>query len=160
MIDNLRDWWRLRTLREQRLLLAMVALLVVTFAWLVVVRPVDDALADARARHGRAVIAVADARAQGEAIMRLQRAAALPPSLPINIFVSQKAEEAGFAVARLEPEGANQVQLAINAVRAQAFFPWVAQLERRHGLIVERLVARTNSDATLAVQVTFRTRSR
>ena len=69
MIDRFRAWWRLRTPREQRMLLAMGALLAVTLAWLLVVRPIDDALADARARHARAVITHAEAltRALGDA---------------------------------------------------------------------------------------------
>ena len=40
----------------------MVALIVFVLGWLLVVRPLSDALDAARARHGAAVVALAEAR--------------------------------------------------------------------------------------------------
>jgi general secretion pathway protein M len=159
MNDSLKIWWRTRTLREQRLLLAMFALAAIVFAWLLVIRPLSDALSRARERHGAAVIALAEARAQARAISGLQQGAPTALTMPLETLLSQSASEAGFTVARAEREGPNQATMAIQAVRPQAFFTWIRQMESRHRLIVERLSATTNSDQTLAVQVTFRARS-
>lgn len=159
MIESFKSWWRTRTLREQRLLLAMFGLLAVVLAWLLIIRPLNDALSEARERHGRAAQAVAEARAQVELIQNLQRAPATPLAGPLDSVISQSATEAGFTVSRVEREGANSATMVVDAVRPQAFFGWVDQMESSRGLIVERLRATANSDQTLSVQVTFRARS-
>ncbi|MDB5684066.1 MAG: ral secretion pathway protein [Sphingomonas bacterium] len=159
MIARLTSWWRLRDRREQRLLLIMIALFVIVFAWLGVVRPLGDRLADARERHGRAVLALAAAQDQAERIVALQRSARPPQGLPVGELVSRAAAEAGFTAATVTPAGATAAAVSIPAVRTQAFFAWVADLQRRYGLIVQQLSARTNSDATLAVEVSVRGRA-
>ena len=152
------SWWRTRTLREQRLLLAMLALLALVLAWLLVIRPVGDALSRARERHSDAVVAAAEARAQVEALRGLQRQAPTALAGPLDATLNQSATEAGFTVSRIEREAANRATVVLDAVRPQAFFGWVDQMENGRGLAVERLTATTNSDQTLAVQVTFTAR--
>jgi general secretion pathway protein M len=152
------SWWRTRTLREQRLLLATAGLLALVLAWLLVVRPLGDALATARERHGEAVVELAEARAAAAAIGRLEGDAPSTLPGPIDTMINQSAADAGFQVARIDREGANRATLAIAAARPQAFFGWVGQMESDRGLIVDRLSATANSDKTLAVQVTFRAR--
>jgi len=53
-------WWRERTLREQRLLLVMFALIALALGWLLVIRPLSDALDAAQTRHAEAVTALID----------------------------------------------------------------------------------------------------
>lgn len=158
MIARIQSWWRLRSPREQRLLLVMLAMFAIVFAWLGVIRPLGDRLADARGRHERAVLAVAAAREQADLIAAMQRAAPPPQGLPVSELVDRAAKEAGFSAAAVTPEGPTRASVSIGAVRPQAFFGWVAELQRRHGLIVDRLSARTNSDATLAVELSVRGR--
>jgi general secretion pathway protein M len=158
--EGFRSWWQTRTLREQRLLLAMFALLTAVLLWLLIVRPLGDALSRARERHADAALALAEARAQAALILQLEREAPVGPQEPIDTLISRSATEAGFPIARLEREGDNQATLVLASVRPQAFFGWVGQMESGRGLIVERLNATTNSDRTLSVQVTFRGRSR
>lgn len=151
-------WWRTRTLREQRLLLAMAGLAAVVLAWLLVIRPLGDALSEARERHGAAVVALAEARAAAELIAVIEAREPVDLGAPVDMIVSQAAAAAGFPLSRIDREGGAQATVAMEAVRPQAFFAWVAQLEAERGLAVERLTARTNSDQTLAVEVTFRAR--
>lgn len=160
MKDALRSWWRTRTPREQGLVLAMLALAAVVLVWLLVVRPLGDALSDARARHGAAVVALAEARAQAAAIGTIERAPRPALPAPIEQLIGSAAAEAGFPASRIEREGEHQATLAVDAVRPEAFFGWVRRMESESGLIVERLRATSNSDQTLAVQITFRARSR
>lgn len=157
MMRQAHFWWSLRTLREQRMLLAMFAALAIVLAWLLVVRPLDNALADVRARHARAVIDLAQAQAQAEQIVFLEKSAPPGRQGPLAAIVGQRAGEAGFATARVTPQG-KRVGVAIDAARAPAVFGWIAGLERRDGLVVDRLTARTNSDATIAVDATLRAR--
>lgn len=150
-------WWRLRTAREQRLLLVMFALLALVIAWLFVIRPLADALDAAKREHADAVTALAEARTR--AGLRPSRAPAAAPPLPVDAFVSRTAGEAGFAGARIAGQGPRQANVAIDAARPQAFFAWIGQMERM-GLTVESLRARTNPDRTLAVEVALEARLR
>lgn len=147
-------------MREQRMLIGLGALLAATILWFGMVRPLDHALADARGRHDRAVLALADARAQAAAIRGLERVR--PPALPapIHVYVGALAGEAGFTPAKIELESGDQVHIAINAARAPALLTWVSDLERRRGLVVERFSARANSDATVVADFSVRTRGR
>lgn len=160
MIERFTPWWSTRSPRERIMLLVMAVLLAVTLGWLLLVRPLGDALADAHARHDRAVVARGEAVAQADAIAMLQRTAPAALPAPINVWIGQKATEAGFTVARIDPVSATQATVVINAVRPQAFFGWLGDLERGGGLIVEGLSATTNNDATLSVEVTFRVRAK
>jgi general secretion pathway protein M len=147
-------WWRTRTLREQRLLLAMAGLLFLVLSWLLVIRPLNDALAAARERHGAAVLARAEAKERAA----LGAAPARPPADlrggTLETLLSGTASEAGIPVARVTRESAAQATAVIDAVRPQALFGWVRAMEGR-GLIVERLRATANSDQTIAAEITF-----
>lgn len=152
------SWWAGRTMREQRLLLAMFALAAVTLVWFGIVRPLDDALVEARARHSRAITAEAEARGRAEAIAALGRNRPVRLDLPVRVFVPQAAEAAGFTVGRadsFEPDG---VSMAITSAKPAAFFTWLSGLQAR-GLVVEALSATPNPDRTLSVHFTVRSGS-
>jgi len=159
MIHALKSWWRTRTVREQRLLLLMGALAALTLSWLLVIRPLGDAMSDARERHGRAVVALAEVRAQAALVAQLQTAQPVALAQPLDLLLARAASEAGFQVTRIDRQGSVQATMFIDAVRPQAFFGWVGQMESSQGLIVERLNAIPNRDQTLSVDVTFRVRS-
>lgn len=145
------DWWRARSLREQRLLLVMFALLAITILWLGIYRPVQDALSNARERHQLAVIRLGEIRA-GTSVLKSGPAVALPG--PLAPAVTQSATDAGFANAVVTPEGDRRVSVSIPSARPAPAFAWIASLEAR-GIVVERLSARSNGDATLAVDMTL-----
>lgn len=153
-------WWSERSLRERRMLIVLGVLLAATILWLGLVRPLDKALADARARYDRAVLALADAKTKAVAIRGLERVR--PPALPapLPVLVGALAGEAGFTLAKVEPESGDQVHVTIDAARVPALLVWVSDLERRRGLVIERFSARANSDATVAADFSVRTRGR
>lgn len=160
MSDAIKLWWRTRTLREQRLLLAMIGLALIVFAWLLVVRPLGDALSNARERHGEAVQALAEVRSRAALVESLQGAAPAALGGPLDMVVSNAAAEAGFPVNRVERQGSDRATIVMDNVRPQAFFNWIGQMEHGRGLIIDRLSATANSDRTIAVEVTFRARGR
>ena len=158
MIDRIDAWWRLRSVREQRLLLAMGALFAITLLWLGLLRPLGDRLAAARERHADAVLALASARAQADSIIALERRTRTSPGTAVSVLVQGAAHDAGFSEAVVTADGLARANVTIGAVRAQAFFGWIADLQRRYGLVVDRLNVRTNNDATLAVELGIRGR--
>lgn len=159
MIDRFKPWWSQRSARERVMLLVMFGLIALTLGWLLLIRPMGDALADARGRHDRAVIARGEASAQAAEITALERRGAPALPAPIHVWLEQKAGEAGFSDAHVQPGDGGKATVAINAVRPQAFFGWIGELESRDGLIVDGLKANANNDATLSVEATFRVRA-
>lgn len=155
MSETFSSWWRIRSPRERGLLLVMVALMAFVLGWLLVVRPLADALDAAKARHGAAVVALAEAKARAAP----GRAAAAALALPVDSLIGRTAAEAGFAGARIAAQGPARATVAIDAARPQVLFGWLVRLEES-GLIVERLRAQANSDRTLAVEATLRARGR
>jgi general secretion pathway protein M len=141
-------WWEARSARERWLVGAMLALLAFVFVWLLVVRPLADMLDAAKQRHGAAVVALAEARAQA-------RPAVAAAAGPADRIVAETASEAGFTGARIARLGPGRASVAVDAARPQALFGWVAQMERR-GLVVERLGARANADRTLSAELILR----
>ena len=149
-------WWAERSRRERRLILVMLALAVVVLGWLMVVRPLSDALDAAKTRHAAATVALGEARARAA-----QGAGprAMAPALPIDSLIGRTATEAGFTGARIIGQGPMRASVAIDAARPQALFAWVLRLEQS-GLVVERLRARANSDRTIAAEIGLRARGR
>lgn len=148
------SWWRERSLREQRLLLAMFAFLAVTVLWLGVYRPIQNALSGARERHQQAVVRLGEVRAQADALRALQKTGLPTLPAPLATIVTQAANEAGFANATVAPQGERRVSVSIPSARPAPILAWIAAMEGR-GIIVERLSARANSDPTLTVDATL-----
>lgn len=159
-MSALASWWRLRSIREQRLLLVMLAALGAFAAWLVVVRPLNEALADARERHSASVIELAAARAKADEVRSLGGLPRGSAPLPLGAFLNRSATDAGFPVGGTADQGEGAATISLASVRSQAFFSWVAQMERTHGLVVDRLAATANGDQTLSAEVGFRMRGR
>jgi general secretion pathway protein M len=156
MSGNFTLWWQGCSPRERGLLLVMAGLAAFVLGWLMVVRPLSDALDAAKTRHGAAVVALAEARARAE----LGRgAAATAPALPVDSLIGRTAGEAGFTAARIAAQGPARASVAIDAARPQALFAWLVRMEAS-GLVVERLRAQANADRTLAVEATLRARGR
>ena len=88
------EWWQLRSARERTLLRVMAGLALLVLGWLLVVRPLADSLAGAKARHAAAVVALAEATGRHEALRRDDGAARVP--LPIDSLIAGSAGEAGF----------------------------------------------------------------
>lgn len=151
------EWWLLRSARERTLLRVMAGLALLVLGWLLVVRPLADALAEAKARHAAAVVALAEVKGRHEALRRDVSSARVP--LPIDSLIAGSAGEAGFPGARVAGQGPARASVVIDAARPQALFGWVAQMERR-GLTVDLLSARANPDRTLSVELTFAARRR
>ena len=146
-------WWSERSRREQWLIQVMLGLAVIVLGWLLVVRPLADSLAAAKARHDAAVVALGEARAR-----RTPGASPVAPAAgPVDALVARTANEAGFTNARITSQGSARASVAVESARPQVLFGWVARLEQS-GLVVERLVARVNGDRTIGAELTLRER--
>jgi general secretion pathway protein M len=147
-------WWRERSLREQRLLLVMGALLAVTILWLGIYRPLQNGLSAARERHQEAVVRLGEVKGQAEALRSLRGSGSRGADGPFAAIVTASAGEAGFANATVAPQGDGRATVSIPSARPAPLLRWLAEIEAG-GAIVERMSARANTDQTLAVDMTL-----
>jgi general secretion pathway protein M len=154
----MRAWFTARSLREQRMILAMLALAAATLIWAAVVIPVRDGLASARSAHRDAVERLGVTLNEVAAVKRAQRAGIALPEGPLADTVRARAEEAGFTLAGLDQDGADRVKVSIGTARPPALFAWIAALEQA-GILVESSAITGNGDQTVAAQLTLRARA-
>jgi general secretion pathway protein M len=116
-------------------------------------------LSAARQRHGEAVAALAETRSKAAQIAILERGGPAAIEGPIDQAVAAAANEAGFQLSALQPQGEARVSFALGAARPEALFGWIQGLEGQ-GFVVERLSASSNPDRTLSAQIVLRIRGR
>lgn len=154
MIASLRSYWMERSRREQVLLAIMGALVALVIFWLGIVRPVENGLANARARQAEALERNAHVRAKVQSLRRLPRGPTL--TAPLDQLVGQSAGEAGFTLERNQPQGPGRVDIAIASAKPTAFLAWIAALEAQ-GVSVETLTAHPSPTAgAISVQAVLR----
>ena len=154
----LRAWYAARSLREQKLILAMLALAAVTLVWAGIVIPVRDGLSSARAGQRDAVERLGNTLVAVSAVKRAQRAGITLVEAPLPDVVRARAEEAGFILASLDQDGPDRVRVAIATARPPALFAWLASLEAA-GILVETSAITANGDQTVSAQLTLRARA-
>ena len=155
----LRVWFAGRSLREKRLLLAMVALAALTVVWAGIIRPVGDALASARERHTDAVVRLAHTQAAVDSLRQIQARRTRPLTGALADVVRAAANEAGFALASLDQQAPDRVHVGVQSARAGALVAWLARLERA-GVLVDNTRLTDNGDRTVGVDLTLRERGR
>ena len=150
-------WFRGRTVREQRLLMVMVALLVITVVFDGIIRPVRDGLESTRQRHASAEIRLGEVKAQVAQVKAIQRARPRVPEGPLADAIRTRADEAGFVVANLEPDG-DRIRITIATARPGPLLGWIAGLEA-DGLLVDASTINGNGDGTVSATLTLRGRA-
>lgn len=157
MTERFKIWFAGRSVREQRMLMVMVALLVLTLFWVAIIRPMTDGLSSARERHTDATIRLAGTRARVKEVETLQRQRPAPIEAALDAVIRDRANEAGFALASVTMDGPNRVQISIPTARPGALFGWIAGLESS-GILVDSIATTDNGDKTISAQVSLKVR--
>lgn len=155
MIARLKGWYSGRSPREQRLLGIMMAFLIIVIGWLGVLRPLDTGLAQARAEQELAIIRLERVRSDALAL----EAGGTAATDSAQALVSRLADQAGFSPTRLDPGAEGRVLTGLASAKPVALTRWLEALDAQ-GVFVEQISIRPNSDATLAVDATFRARAK
>ncbi|PTS78256.1 hypothetical protein DBR17_12735 [Sphingomonas sp. HMWF008] len=154
MTEQFLTWFRARTQREQYMVAGGAIAVALAFLYFLIV-PLSDALASAKARHADAVIALGETQARVDAVKALQADRAAPLDAPLESVIRTRANDAGFALTNVTPQGSDHVQLAIASARPGALIGWIAGLEAS-GILVDRLATTDNGDRTVSVQMTVK----
>lgn len=152
LTDRLYPWWDARTVREQRMLMAMAVLAAAVFVWLVVVRPAMAWREDAAADRAAAELDLAQVRAG----VRLMASPSAVPRATVDVggfeaLVLRTAEAAGLSVTT-GMAASGELGFRIPNASSAALFGWLSALERAHGIEVVSLGVVENTDATLQVE--------
>lgn len=155
MIVRVREWYAVRSVREQRLLMAMAAIALPLLAWLLIVQPLgrayDEALEEqleAVDRHGRVLALVEAASRTGPA--RPVSAA----TGDLQLHLTESASQAGIALQSATPVDSDTIDVAIEASTAPSIGRWLRDLEAR-GIAVQelRMTPQANGMASLTARL-------
>ncbi len=154
---QLRVWFALRSPREQRLLLVMLALLAVTIVWAAIILPLTIGISSARSRHDAATTLLAETEGRVRAVKELEQDRPAALGGPLDEIIRNRANEAGFALANVSRVGDNGVQIGIGSARPGPLLRWIAGLED-DGILTDTLTLTDNGDKTVAAQMSLRVR--
>lgn len=150
LLNPVAMWWSGRTLRERRLLMVMIGLLLATLVYLAVVRPVLAWRAVAAERVEVASATLSEVRTSIAALGPV-RPRAIPPAEGLEPLVRRTAASAGLDVVTLM-SGSGQLGFQLSRTGSGPLFIWLAALESDHGLVICSLGVTENADATLNVE--------
>jgi general secretion pathway protein M len=151
------SWWQGRSAREQILLGAMTALLLIVLIWLLILRPLASAKASATERQEAAVTTLAATQSRIATVKMLASQSPEPLGSPLPDFLRASALQAGFTNAVVDLADNDRARLAIPAAKGAALLAWLDRLNGR-GVFIETANLKPNSDATLAFDATLRAR--
>lgn len=155
MSERLTAWYAALSPRERWLVPVGAGIAVLGLLYLISF-PVIDALAAAKARHADAVIALGETQVRVDAIKAAQGTRPLVPDAPLDTVIRGRADDAGFALTNVAPQGSDRVQISIASARPGALLAWIADLEGS-GLLVEQLGTTDNGDNTVAATMLLKT---
>lgn len=143
----MKDWWSGLSLREQTLIGAAGALLVLVIFWYGIASPLFSARAEARMARQTA----ADELAQVERLLAVQRAR-MPLSSSttsagrapyagdaFKTEVTRAAQTAGLAISRLQGGEAGRFSLVFEQADIRQLYYWMNEIETRLGGRIERM---------------------
>ena len=128
MIVHLREWYRARSQREQRLLQLMTAILIPLLAWLLLVRPLGNAYDSALQQHLQAVdrngrVKALAARASGGQ-------AIVPAAVPdLALFLGDSARQRGITAEVRAASAPGSAVIGIASISAPTALEWLRGLE-------------------------------
>lgn len=154
-MTRIRTWYGERSLREQRLLLVMAALLVVTILWAGIIIPVRDGLDSSRARYEDAVVRLATTR--GEVDLVASAARRPPLSAGLADTVRAQADQAGFEIATLDQQDGGRVHVTIQSARPGAMSAWLARLESA-GVLIDSATLRDTGNRSVSADLILKAR--
>lgn len=148
VIDRARAWFDGRTVREQRMLGAMVLVIALCAVWLLIVQPLWTWRAEAADRRVQAETDLAFVQRQ---VGALPKPAATTDGPAIEPLAVQAAQTAGLTIVTGMDATGTFGFTAAN-VSSAALFGWLAELKTRHGIDAVRLDIVENADATLTAE--------
>jgi type II secretory pathway component PulM len=145
------QWWRMRSIRERRLLLLLTFVAFGFVAWYGIASPLSLAAERSEAHLNRATALLSE--------VEISRAAIAPMAIPTNTslddMLTLSATEAGFALEKHNEDNPRETTVQGRAPDSATLFTWIEMLRKNHGLTVSNLTAERAGDGALRVEVVF-----
>ena len=152
-MNRLRDWWRARNDREQRMLIVMAVAIGAFIYWIGLWRPLDHARDRMKARYAGAAQAHLETR-RGLALLSTTRGVTPPAGEAYLQAIRATAGGHGVDPGR-ETEGTRGgPAFEIERVAPAAFFAWLDALQSEHGIAPDSLHVELR-DGLLQARVEF-----
>ncbi len=155
MIAALKDWFQALSHREKVMIGILGVLVALVVGYYAIVAPFINAYVSAQKSYADAIESQARIEAKVAALTAPADKTVRPVTGPLDVFISQNAGEAGFAVGRLDPQTDGTVRLAIDSAKPTALFGWLATLEAR-GISVEELAVNPGGNETVTATILLR----
>ena len=144
--------WQQLNLREQRLVLAMAALLgifmLVNFVW----QPLNSNLAKTEKKLARQQQLLTWVKDNTARYQTAKRNGNFSSSGSLSSIVNRSARNEGISVTRLQPQG-NDLQVWIDEVPFTQLLQWLEQLSDNNGLVVKTIdLTTTNKSGVVRVR--------
>jgi general secretion pathway protein M len=139
-LDPYRDRWRALAPRERLVVSVGAGVLAVILFYLLLWAPMQRELNRLRAAVPQDAVRVAQMRAQAMQVQQLRMSGArLNGGGSVLAVVEQTATARGFKpnITRMEPEGVNGANLAVDGVVFNTLVSWLNDLQVQHGMRVE-----------------------
>lgn len=147
MIQSMGLWWDGRSVREQRMLMAMGLLVAAVLIWVLVLRPAWAWRASAAERRIEATASLTRIEAGLAGRTPVEKKAAMPLA-DVEQAARAAAEGAGLTVA-LSVDGEGGLGFDASGVTSAALFGWLATLKTEYGVETVDVTVVENADATL-----------
>lgn len=151
----IKDWFQALSQREKILIGVMGFLVALVVGYYAIVAPFISAYGSAQKSYADAIDSQARIEAKVAALTAPADKTVKPVTGPLDVFISQNAGEAGFAVGRLDPQTNGTVRLTIDSAKPTALFGWLARLEGR-GISVEELAVNPGANDTVVATMLLR----
>lgn len=149
----MKAWWTALPLRQQRLLMALVLVVVGVLFFVGIWEPLTQAREARRAEvvyHQQTLNALEAARSDIQALRDHQSRIAIDPNQSLLRLADESAREAGLAGAltRIEPASENQVNVWLEGARFDEVMAWLSALAVSSGIQVEQMSATRQMDGS------------
>jgi len=155
MIDTIKNWFQALSQREKIMMGILGFLVTLVVGYYAVVSPFINAYISAQKSYADATDSQVRIEAKVAALTAPADKSVKPVTRALDVFISQNAGEAGFAVGRLDPQTNGTVRLSIDSAKPTALFGWLAMLERR-GISVEELAVNPGPNETVTATIILR----
>ncbi|WP_108812455.1 type II secretion system protein GspM [Sphingorhabdus sp. Alg231-15] len=155
MISSAKAWFYALSQREKILIAIMGILTALVVGYYAFVGPFIGAFETAEKRYQEAVDSRVQIETKVAALTAPTNQTANPVSGPLEVFISQHAGEAGFAIGRLDPQSDGSVKLSIDAAKPRALFGWLASMENR-AISIDELAVNPGDNDTVIATMTLR----
>lgn len=152
----MRAWWEQQAEREQRLLLAVAAVVILAILYWGLWAPLANGAAHSEQQRLAAERELEWLQAQAEGYIRSGGGAA-PSAAPadaasMSTVVNNSSRTFSIAISRMQPQG-EMLQLWIDEVPWKQLLGWLEQLQREHGIVVNSVdLARGDSQGRVKVR--------